>query len=129
MNRVAVSVNRGTANAAVFVGHIVRFHRRFRPAPDRFGVSVIGIFDLKRDVVNAVAVNFNMLTAEMFRRHRSRKNEIHPILPHHITRRFTIARFQADISRLRKPECLAIKKLRLLRVADEEFEMMYFFQT
>ena len=103
MNRVAVCVNRRASDAAVFVRHIVRFHRRFRPAPDRFVVSVIGIFDLKRDVVNAVAVNFNMLAPEMIGRKRRSKNEIDAILPHHITRRLAVARLQSRISRLRKP--------------------------
>ena len=66
-----------------------------------------------------------MLCRRMLRRERRRQNEIDIDLPHQVTRRLAISRLKTRISRPRKPERLAIIKLRLLGIADVKLDVMY----
>ena len=129
MNRIAVSMNRGFSHVSVFIREIVRFDKCFCAALNRFVKSQIGIFNQKRNIAHTVAVLLDMFSRRMFGIQRCRQNKINAILPQNITRRFAVARFQSRIRDTRKPERLAIIKLRLLRIADVKLDVMYFFQT
>ena len=125
MDRVAVRRDRRVTNRAVVIRQIVRLDDRRRTALYRFVERVIGIFDLKRDVADAVAVLLDVLGCRMLRRKRRRQDKIDAILPQQITRRLAIAGLKPRIRRTRKPERLAVIKLRLLCVADVKLNVMY----
>ena len=89
---------------------------------------MVGILYQKCDVLNAVAVLFDMLGGRVFRRERRGQNKIDIDLTHQVTRCLAIAGLEAGISHTRKPERLAIVKLGLLCVADVKLDVMYLFK-
>src|SRR5580765_9065477 len=129
MYSIAVRGDRCVANRAVFVTVIVRLLDWPRSTFYGLVKGVVGILNQNCDIVDAVAVLLDVLRAGMIRRHRRRQYEIDISLPHQITRHFAVTRLKSHIPGPRKPERLAVIKLRLLCIADVKLDVMYFFKA
>jgi hypothetical protein len=90
---------------------------------------MIGVLDLKGDIAHTVAVHFDMFGCGMLGIERRRQYKVDPILFHQVTRYLTITRFKPSVGRPRKSKSFAVVKLRLLRIADVELNVMYLFQS
>ncbi len=117
------------ADRAVLVAVVVRFLDGRRTASDSLIKGVIGILDQKRDVLDTVAVLFDVFRGRMLRPHRRRQNKVDIALTHHIACRFAVAGLKPGVSMPRKPESLAVVKLSLLRVTDVKLDVVYLLQA
>ena len=124
MDRIAVCRDRCVTYHAVLVAVIVRFFDWLCSSPNSFVKRVVRVLNQERDIVHAIAVLLDVFGSRMLRRQRRCQNKIDPILPQSIARHLTVAGLQPHISRPRKPESLAIIKLRLLSVPYVKFNVM-----
>ena len=124
MDRVAIGMDRGAANGAVFILDIVRFFGRQRAATHRFLKCLIRIGHFQRDIAHAVAMLADVFRRRVVRRHGRGQNKIRLALAHRIRSALALAGFQSAISNLRKAEPLAVEISRLPRVADPEFDVV-----
>jgi len=76
MDRVAISVDRGPANGAVFIPYIMRLFGCLRSSTDRFGKRLIRVLHFQRDVPHAIAMLSDVIRGEIVRRHGRSQNEI-----------------------------------------------------
>src|ERR1700675_3515526 len=124
MDRVAIGVDRGTANAAVFSLHVMRFLRRLGSSTDCFRKRLIRVVHFQRDIPHAIAVLSDVIRRQIVRRHGRSRNEVRLALTQRIRSSLPLARFQPAISNLRKAESLAIEVSRLPSIAYPEFDVM-----
>lgn len=127
MYRIAIGGNSGMANASVFIRKVMRLGNRFCTAAYGFGKGTVGIFNLKCNIPNAVAMQLYVIRGGVFGPKRRCKDKIYAPLPEHVTRGLAIISLQPRICHPRKPKRLAIIKFRLLRIANIKLNMMYSF--
>jgi len=125
MYRIAVGRDRGVADRAIRVGQVAGFGDALRTALDGFIIGVVCVFDLKRDIADAVAVLLDVLGGRVLRHKRRRQHKIDAVLPEHVARHLAVARLKPAISKAGKPKSLAVIKLRLLRVTNVKLNVMY----
>jgi hypothetical protein len=124
VDRVAVGVDGGAADRAVVIVHVVRLHHRLRAALHRLVEREVGVLDLQRDVVNAVAMFSDVLRRLVTRVQRRGDDESNLSLRQDIRRHIAIPRLQSAVPELREAERLPIEIRRLLRVACPELHVM-----
>src|SRR5208282_4397442 len=128
MDRVAIRVDSGTTNGAVFILYVMRFFGRLRSSTDRFGKRLIRVLHFQRDIAHAIAMLADMLRRHIVRRHRRSQNKVRLTLTHRIRSSLTLAGFQSTISNLGKTEPFTIEIGSLPRVSHPEFDVVNAFQ-
>src|ERR1700675_3406425 len=121
-------MDRGTANAAVFILHVMRFLRRLGSSTDCFCERLIRVLHFQRDIPHAIAMLSDVVRGQIDRRHGRSQNEVRLALTQRIRSSLPLACFQPTVSNLRKAESLAIEVSRLPGIAYPEFDVVNAFK-
>src|SRR5260370_41548525 len=117
-------MDRGTANAAVFILHVMRFLRRLASSTDGFRKRLIRVVHFQRDIPHAIAVLSDVIRRQIVRRHGRSQNEVRLALTQRIGSSLPLACFQPTVRNLRKAESLAIEVSRLPGIAYPKFDVV-----
>jgi len=124
VDRVAIRMDRGTANGAMFIVHVMRFLGRPSPSTDCLGKRLIRVLHFERDIPDAIAMLSDVIRGQVVRRHRRSQNEVRLALTQRVRSSLPLPRFQPTVSNLRKAESLAIEVSRLTGIAYPEFDVV-----
>src|SRR5208282_1039066 len=128
VDRIAISADRGPANGAMFIPHVMRFLGWLRPAPEGFGKRLIRVIHFQCDITYAIAMLADVIRGQVVGRQRCSQDEVRLALTHRIRSALALAGLQSAVSDLGKAESFAVKVSRLPGVADKEFDVMNAFQ-
>ncbi len=117
-------MDRGAANDAVFILHVVRFLGRLSSSTDCFHERLIRIVHFQRYIPHAIAMLSDVIRGQIVRRHGRSQNEVRLALTQRIRSSLPLARFQPAVSNLRKAESLAVEVSCLPGIAYPEFDVM-----
>src|SRR5579862_2700437 len=128
MNRVAIRVESGAPNGAMFVFEVVGLFGWLRSAANGFGKSLIRVLNFESDVAHTVTVFSYVIRSNIVGRQRRRKDEIRLALRQRVRSPLPLTGLQPTVCNLRKTESLAIKICGLPSIADPKFNMMNSFK-
>src|ERR1035438_2832753 len=76
MDRVAIGVDRGAANGAVFILHVMWFLGWLSSPMHCFLKSLVRVLHFQRDIPHAIAMLADMIRRQIVGRHRRGQNEV-----------------------------------------------------
>src|ERR1700684_2342483 len=128
MDCIAVGMDCGTANSAVFIFDAMRLLGWKSSPLHRFSERVVGISSLQGDIAHPIVVFADMISGLVIRRQGRAKKKVRLPLAKRVGRSFPLTRLETAVRNLRKAEPLTIEIGSLTGVSNEKFDMMDAFE-
>src|ERR1700680_4984020 len=124
MDGIAVGMDCGAANSAVFIFDVMRLLGRKRSPLHRFRERLVGISYLQGNIAHTIAVCADMLSGLVMRRQGGEKKKVRLPLAKRVGRSFPLTRLETAVRNLRTAEPLTIEIGSLTGVSNKKFDMM-----
>src|SRR6266403_5357113 len=124
----SIRMDRGPANDAMLILHVMRFFGRLSSSTDCLGKRLIRVVHFQRDIPHAIAMLSDVIRSQIVRRHGCSQHKVRLALTQRIRSSLPLACFQPAVRDLRKAESLAVEVSCLPGIAYPKFDVVNAFK-